>query len=49
MKPWVCIVMGSDYPVGEKDPLAFVRGSGVGEDEMQMICGGNAARLLELH
>ena len=43
------IVMGSDYPVGEKDPLAFVKSSGAGENELQMICGGNAARLLGLH
>jgi aminocarboxymuconate-semialdehyde decarboxylase len=42
------LVMGSDYPVGEKDPVAFVKRSGVPENELQMICGGNAARLLGL-
>lgn len=42
------LVMGSDYPVGEKDPVAFVKKSGAPENELQMICGGNAARLLGL-
>lgn len=39
------LVMGSDYPVGEKDPVGFVR-SIFGERDTAMICGGNAERLL---
>jgi aminocarboxymuconate-semialdehyde decarboxylase len=43
------LVMGSDYPVGEKDPVGFVAGCGVSEAQRAAICGGNAARLLGLH
>ena len=43
-----CLVMGSDYPVGEKDPVAFVEGCGVSPQQLAAICGGNAARLLGL-
>lgn len=43
------LVMGSDYPVGEKDPVDFIRQNVSSEDEMRLICGGNAARLLNLH
>jgi aminocarboxymuconate-semialdehyde decarboxylase len=43
------LVMGSDYPVGEKDPVGFVAQCGVSAAELEMICGGNAARLLGLH
>jgi aminocarboxymuconate-semialdehyde decarboxylase len=39
------LVMGSDYPVGEKDPVGFVRNV-FSEKDTAMICGGNAARLL---
>jgi aminocarboxymuconate-semialdehyde decarboxylase len=42
------LVMGSDYPVGEQDPVGFVAGCGVSPGELAMICGGNAARLLGL-
>ncbi len=42
------LVMGSDYPVGEKDPTRFIE-ENTSKDEMQQICGGNAARLLNLH
>ena len=42
------LVMGSDYPVGEKDPLAWLRGAGVTGDDLARISGGNAARLLGL-
>ena len=40
------LVMGSDYPVGEKDPVGFVERCGVRRPSSRMICGGNAARLL---
>jgi aminocarboxymuconate-semialdehyde decarboxylase len=43
------LVMGSDYPVGEKDPIRFIRENTPSEDQLQQICGGNAARLLNLH
>jgi aminocarboxymuconate-semialdehyde decarboxylase len=43
------LVMGSDYPVGEKDPIGFIRESTSSEDQVRQICGGNAARLLNLH
>jgi aminocarboxymuconate-semialdehyde decarboxylase len=43
------LVMGSDYPVGEKDPVDFIRQNVSSEDDMRQICGGNAARLLNLH
>ena len=42
------LVMGSDYPVGEKDPIGFVRDCVSSEREHELICGGNAARLLGL-
>lgn len=40
------LVMGSDYPVGERDPIGFLQQLKLSESEMQGICGGNAARLL---
>jgi aminocarboxymuconate-semialdehyde decarboxylase len=43
------LVMGSDYPVGEKDPVGFIKTLSLGENELKNICGGNAARLLNLH
>lgn len=43
------LVMGSDYPVGEKDPVRFIRENTSSENQMQWICGSNAARLLNLH
>jgi aminocarboxymuconate-semialdehyde decarboxylase len=43
------VVMGSDYPVGETDPIGFVeRCPGITGDEVAMITGGTAARLLRL-
>ena len=43
------IVMGSDYPVGEKDPVGWIKSLGLTPHQEQQICGGNAARLLGLH
>jgi len=40
------IVLGGDYPVGEDDPVAFVRKAKLGAREKRMILGENAARLL---
>jgi aminocarboxymuconate-semialdehyde decarboxylase len=42
------LVMGSDYPVGEKDPVGWLRDCGVAGDALAGIAGGNAARLLGL-
>jgi aminocarboxymuconate-semialdehyde decarboxylase len=43
------LVMGSDYPVGEKDPIAFIKQNINVKEQSDLICGGNAARLLSLH
>jgi aminocarboxymuconate-semialdehyde decarboxylase len=40
------LVMGSDYPVGEKDPVGWLRECGLAGDDLARIAGGNAARLL---
>ena len=40
------LVMGSDYPVGEKDPVGWLRECGVAGEDLARIAGGNAARLL---
>jgi len=40
------LVMGSDYPVGEKDPVGWLRECGLAGDELAKVAGGNAARLL---
>lgn len=42
------LVMGSDYPVGEKDPVQWLRDSGLAGSELEAAAGGNAARLLGL-
>ena len=42
------LVMGSDYPVGEKDPLGWLKSVGLAGDELAAVAGGNAARLLGL-
>jgi len=43
------LVMGSDYPVGEKDPVGWIDGFGLYASDTEKIRGGNAARLLGLH
>jgi aminocarboxymuconate-semialdehyde decarboxylase len=43
------LVMGSDYPVGEKDPVGWIQGLALPSSDVEKICGGNAARLLGLH
>lgn len=43
------LVMGSDYPVGEKDPVGWIRSCQVSFRDFERICGGNAARLLGLN
>ena len=42
------LVLGTDYPVGDVDPLEIVRRAGASEDELTAIAGGNAAQLLGL-
>jgi hypothetical protein len=39
-------VMGSDYPVGEDDPVGFLKTCGFEGDELSMVAGGTAARLI---
>ena len=43
------LVMGSDYPVGETNPVGFIKHLNLPDSEAAMICGGNAAALLGLH
>lgn len=43
------ILMGADYPIGEDDPVAFVRkAKGLSKRAQNMILGGNAAKLLNI-
>lgn len=42
------LVLGTDYPVGDPDPLAILRAAGVSGDDLAAIAGGNAVRLLGL-
>jgi aminocarboxymuconate-semialdehyde decarboxylase len=45
------VLLGSDYPydMGEEDPVGFVTGvDGLGNKELALVLGGNAARLLKL-
>jgi aminocarboxymuconate-semialdehyde decarboxylase len=42
------LVMGSDYPVGERDPVKWIRDTGVTGTDLRNIVGGNAARMLGL-
>jgi aminocarboxymuconate-semialdehyde decarboxylase len=42
------LVMGSDYPVGEKDPIGFLESAGLAGPDLAQVAGGNAARLLGL-
>ena len=42
------VLMGSDFPfdMGPDDPVGFVQGAGLGDDEVQRIVQGNAEALL---
>ena len=42
------LVLGTDYPVGDADPLAILHAAGVTGDDLIAITEGNAARLLDL-
>ena len=43
------VLFGSDSPWGEEgEELAVLRGLGLSGQELQAVCGGNAARLLGL-
>jgi hypothetical protein len=42
------LIMGSDYPVGEKDPVQWLRNTGLDGADLAAAAGGNAARLLGL-
>lgn len=40
------LILGSDYPVGETDPVGFARNCGIAGAGLAAVAGGNAARLL---
>ena len=43
------IILGSDYPVGEDDPVGFVRRSRkISPEDKEKIIWRNAARLLKI-
>ena len=42
------LILGSDYPVGETDPVGFLRNSGLSGADLAAVAGGNAAHLLGL-
>ena len=42
------LVLGSDYPVGEDDPVGFLTRCGLEGHELNLVAGGNAANLLGL-
>ncbi|NBT68488.1 MAG: amidohydrolase [Betaproteobacteria bacterium] len=42
------LVMGSDYPVGEKDPVAWLSSMQLEKNALDAIVGGNALKILEL-
>ena len=42
------LILGSDYPVGETDPVGFVRDCGITGTDLIAVAGGNAAQLLGL-
>lgn len=39
------VLLGSDYPVGEPDPVGFVNRAAIATDDRSAILGGNAERL----
>jgi aminocarboxymuconate-semialdehyde decarboxylase len=39
------VMLGSDYPVGEPAPIAFVRSCSLSAAEQENIIGADAARL----
>jgi aminocarboxymuconate-semialdehyde decarboxylase len=41
------LVMGSDYPVGEADPVAWLQDAGLRGGDLAAVAGGNAAALLQ--
>lgn len=43
------LIMGSDYPVGEKNPVQWLKEAGLQGEDLSAVAGGNAARLLELN
>ena len=40
------LVMGSDYPVGEADPVGWLKSAGIEGEELRQVSGGTAAGLL---
>ncbi len=42
------LIMGSDYPVGESDPIGWLKTAGLSGDALRAVAGGNAQQLLGL-
>ena len=42
------LVMGSDYPVGESNPVAWLNSCGLNKEDVLAIAGGNAQKLLSI-
>lgn len=42
------LVMGSDYPVGEKNPVQWLQQAGLQGHALKAVAGGNAAKLLHI-
>jgi aminocarboxymuconate-semialdehyde decarboxylase len=42
------LVLGSDYPVGEHDPVGFLRNCGLAGADLEMVACGTALRLLDM-
>jgi predicted TIM-barrel fold metal-dependent hydrolase len=42
------LIMGSDYPVGESNPIAWLGSCGLNQEEINAIAGGNAKKLLSI-
>lgn len=43
------LVMGSDYPVGEKNPVQWLQQAGLQGEALAAVTGGNAAQLLNVN
>jgi aminocarboxymuconate-semialdehyde decarboxylase len=44
------VLLGTDFPfdMAEMDPIGHITGAGLDPKTVELVCGGNAARLLGL-